>query len=61
MDAYANLTYRRVIPTLVAVHGLDGAPGIYVVSMRKRFAGDGMAAGQQVAASNLVAKIVYCR
>lgn len=57
MDAWANLAYKKSIRTLVACHGLGEASGIYVVSIDKRFAGDGLAAGQQVSATNIMAKV----
>ncbi len=58
MDAYGYLAGRRSVHNLVAVHHFDGAPGLYVASINKRFAGDGIAAGQQLAASNPVCKIM---
>jgi UbiD family decarboxylase len=57
MDAWANLAYKKSIRTLVACHGLGEASGIYVVSIDKRFARDGLAAGQQVSATNIMAKV----
>ena len=57
LEASALLKYKKSIPNIVAFHSLDGAMGIMVVSIKKRVAGDGLAVGQQVAATNRVAKV----
>lgn len=57
LEASAFLKYKKTIPNIVAFHSLDGAMGIMVVSIKKRAAGDGLAVGQQVAATNRVAKV----
>ncbi len=57
LDAWSYLAYKRSIRNLVAIHGLGEAPGVVVASIDKRFVGDGLAAGQQIAASNILAKV----
>jgi UbiD family decarboxylase len=57
LDAWSYLAYKRSIRNLVAIHGLGEAPGVVVASIDKRFVGDGLAAGQQIAASNIMAKV----
>jgi 4-hydroxy-3-polyprenylbenzoate decarboxylase len=58
MDAWAYLAYKRSIRNLVAIHGLGEAPGITVASIKKQFAGDGLATGQQISATNIMAKVI---
>jgi len=57
MDAWATLAYKQSIRSLVAIHTLGEAPGICVASINKKFAGDGLAAGQQISATNIMAKV----
>ena len=57
MQASSYLKYKQSIPNLVDVHSLDGAMGITIASIDKRFPGDGIAAGQQIAANNRMAKV----
>ncbi len=49
--------FKRLIPSLVAIGSLRGASGITVLSIDKKFAGEGIMAGQYVAA-NASTKIV---
>ncbi len=44
--------FKRLIPGLVAIGALRGASGVTVLSIDKRFAGEGIMAGQYVAANS---------
>jgi len=43
--------YKKLIPGLTAMMTHRNAPGVMIVAIKKRFAGEGMAAGQQVLAN----------
>ena len=58
MEANSFLKYKKMLPNLVAYHSVDGAMGIVVASINKRSVGDGIAAGQQIAAANLMVKVM---
>ncbi len=45
---------KKLIPSLVDMYSLRGAQGITVISINKRFPGEGLAAGQHVVASRTV-------
>ena len=57
LEAASYLRYKKTIPNLVAIHSLDEVVGIFFASIKKRFPGDGLAAGQQISANNRVAKV----
>lgn len=50
--------YQKLIPSLKALNSPRGANGVVVLSIAKRFPGEGMAAGQQVAANAGLNKVV---
>ena len=50
--------YKRLIPNLVSIYSLRGAAGVVALSIDKRFPGEGMAAGQCVAANTALNKVV---
>jgi 4-hydroxy-3-polyprenylbenzoate decarboxylase len=50
--------YKRLIPNLVAIYSLRGASGVVALSIDKRFPGEGIAAGQSVAANTALNKVV---
>jgi len=50
--------YRKLIPGLKAIYTPRGANGVSLVSIDKRFPGEGMAAGQAVAANPGLNKVV---
>jgi UbiD family decarboxylase len=50
--------YQKLIPSLRAFNSPRGANGVVVLSIDKRFPGEGMAAGQQVAANAGLNKVV---
>ncbi len=50
--------YKKLIPNLEALYGPRGAIGVTVISIDKKFVGEGMAAGQHVAASTVWSKVV---
>lgn len=55
----ANLfSYKRLIPNLTGLYSPGGANGITVISISKRFPGQGMSAGQYVAANPALNKVV---
>lgn len=58
MDAYSHLAYKKTIRNLVAIHSISNSPGIVAASIDKGFAGDGLAAGQQIAATHFVSKVI---
>jgi len=43
--------YRRLIPRLTGLYSPRGAPGLVIIGIDKRFAGEGLTAGQQLAAN----------
>ena len=47
------LSFRKLIPNLVAVHSYERIPKILVLSIDKKFPGEGMQAGQYAAASSV--------
>ncbi|RMF99307.1 MAG: UbiD family decarboxylase, partial [Gammaproteobacteria bacterium] len=53
-----NREYRRRIPNLVEFFRPTETTGVVVASIRKRLPGDGMQAGQQIAASDIFGKVV---
>jgi 4-hydroxy-3-polyprenylbenzoate decarboxylase len=53
-----NLNYARVIRNLVEFYRPVETTGVAVLSINKRLPGEGMAAGQHVAAADLFAKII---
>lgn len=58
MEVTDFLRFRKVIPNLVAIHSPLWAVGVTVISIDKRFPGEGIAAGEHVAAGRLVTKTV---
>lgn len=58
MEAHSYLKYKKTIPNLVAIHSLNEAMGITVASIDKKLPSEGMAAGQQIAASNRMVKVM---
>jgi 4-hydroxy-3-polyprenylbenzoate decarboxylase len=50
--------YRKLIPSLTGLNSPRGANGVVVISIDKRFPGEGMAAGQHVAANAGLNKVV---
>jgi len=50
--------YRRLIPNLTGLYSPGGANGVIVISIKKRFPGEGVSAGQYVAANPALNKIV---
>jgi UbiD family decarboxylase len=57
-DASELLTFKKMIPGLTDIHSLADATGVTILSIDKRFPGDGITAGQQVAAGKFSAKVV---
>lgn len=53
-----NVTYRKVIPNLVEFYRPIETIGVAILSIDKKFPGEGIAAGQHIAASDMFAKIV---
>lgn len=53
-----NIAYRKVLPNLVEFYRPIETLGVAVLSINKRFPGDGLAAGQHIAANDLFAKLV---
>lgn len=53
-----NIAFRKIIPNLVEFYRPIETIGVAVLSIDKRFPGDGMTAGQHVAANDLFAKLV---
>jgi UbiD family decarboxylase len=50
--------YKRLIPNLTGLYSPGGANGVIVISINKRFPGQGMSAGQYVAANPALNKLV---
>jgi 4-hydroxy-3-polyprenylbenzoate decarboxylase len=50
--------YKRLIPNLTGLYSPGGASGVIVISIKKRFPGQGMSAGQYVAANPALNKLV---
>ncbi len=50
--------YKRLIPNLTGLYSPAGASGVIVISIKKRFPGQGMSAGQYVAANPALNKVV---
>lgn len=53
-----NRNYRRVIPNLVEFFRPTETNGVVLASIRKRLPGDGMLAGQHIAAGDIFGKVV---
>jgi 4-hydroxy-3-polyprenylbenzoate decarboxylase len=53
-----NLNYRRVMPNLVEFYRPMETTGVAIASIRKRLPGEGMTAGQHIAAADLFAKVI---
>lgn len=53
-----NIAYRRIIPNLVEFYRPIETIGVAILSIDKRFPGDGLSAGQHIAANDLFAKLV---
>ena len=53
-----NVNYRSVIPNLVEFYRPIETIGVAILSIDKRFPGEGMTAGQHIAANDLFAKII---
>lgn len=53
-----NIALKKTLPNLVEFYRPIETIGVAVLSIDKRFPGDGMAAGQHVAATDLFAKII---
>lgn len=58
MEVTDFLRFRKLIPNLVAIHSPLWAVGVTVLSIDKKFPGEGIAAGEHVAAGRLVTKTV---
>jgi 4-hydroxy-3-polyprenylbenzoate decarboxylase len=58
MDVFAYLKHKQTVWMLEGAHIVGDAMGIYVISVNKRFAGDGLSAGIAVMGANFVAKVV---
>lgn len=56
--ASSYFRYRRLIPSLTGINSPRGAAGLSVISIDKKFPGDGMAAGQLLAANPGLNKVV---
>ena len=50
--------YKRLIPSLTGLYSPAGANGVIVISIKKRFPGQGVSAGQYVAANPALNKVV---
>ncbi len=50
--------YKRLIPNLTGLYSPGGASGVIVISIKKRFPGQGMSAGQYVSANPALNKLV---
>lgn len=50
--------YKRLIPGLTGLYSPAGASGVMVISIRKRFPGQGISAGQYIAANPALNKVV---
>ncbi len=57
-EASELLTFKKRIPGLVDIHSLAEATGVTVLSVDKKFPGNGITAGQQLAAGKFSAKVV---
>ncbi len=53
-----NRNYRRVIPNLVEFFRPTETNGVVMASIRKRLPGDGMLAGQHIAAGDIFGKVI---
>ena len=58
MDALYASTLQRSIPNFVDYHGPQDSMGVVVVSIDKKAAGEGLAAGRVIAQRNPIAKVV---
>ncbi|MDH3512246.1 MAG: UbiD family decarboxylase [Gammaproteobacteria bacterium] len=58
MEVTDYLRFKKLIPNLVAIHSPLWAVGVTVLSIDKKFPGEGIAAGEHVAAGRLVTKTV---
>ncbi|MFO1355217.1 MAG: UbiD family decarboxylase [Gammaproteobacteria bacterium] len=56
--ASSYFTYKRLIPSLTGLNSPRGASGVVVIAIDKKFPGEGMAAGQQLAANAGLNKVV---
>ncbi len=56
--AASFFTYKKLIPSLMALNSPRGATGVTVISIDKKFPGEGIAAGQYLAANAGLAKVV---
>jgi len=56
MEANAYLKFKKLVPDLVAIHSPAGLPGITVVSLDKRFAGQAISAALPIASRFTIAK-----
>ncbi len=57
-EAAELLTFKKLIPGLSDIHSLPDATGVTILSIDKKFPGDGITAGQQLAAGKFSAKVV---
>ncbi len=53
-----NQSYRKIIPNLVEFYRPTETTGVALASINKRMPGEGMTAGQHIAAADLFAKII---
>lgn len=53
-----NLAYKKAIPNLVEFYRPIETIGVAVLSIDKRFPGEGMTAGQHIAAADMFAKVI---
>ena len=58
MEVTDYLRFKKVIPNLVAIHSPLWAIGVTVLSIDKRFPGEGIASGEHIAAGRLTTKTV---
>lgn len=57
-QASSYLKYKKMIPNLIDIYSPRETTGITILSINKRFPGDGMVAGQLIAAANFLAKVI---
>ncbi len=53
-----NVAYRKALPNLVEFYRPIETMGVAILSINKRFPGEGLTAGQYIAASDLFAKVI---
>lgn len=58
MDALYSASLKRSIPNFVDYHGAQDTMGVVTVSIDKKAAGEGLAAGRAIAQRNPIAKVV---